>query len=212
MSNAALKLAARQDYRGVGTVEFVVDADSHEFFFLEMNTRLQVEHPVTEMITGLDIVKMQLQLALGGFSEELGNTEVCPSGHAIECRIHAEEPSRGFRPSPGRIEVFRMPTESPCVRIDTGVQQGTAITAYYDPLIAKLTCHGKTRAKAREVMLRALAETRISGLMTNVDFLKDFVASPYFDADKLQTKAIELFMKDTNHRDVARNPAPARTG
>lgn len=177
-----------------------------------MNKRLQVEYPVAEMITGLNIVKTQSQLALGGFSKELDNTDVRSAGHAIECRLHAEDPSRWFIPSPGMIEVFRMPTGSSCMRIDDGMQQGTAATSYYDPLIAELTCQGEIRARARNLMLRALSETRISGLTTIVDLLNDFIASPYFDAGKLQTNTIELLMQEASRTEVARKPARDRSG
>jgi 3-methylcrotonyl-CoA carboxylase alpha subunit len=203
MAEAARGLASAQNYRGAGTVEFIVDVRTNEFFFLEMNTRLQVEHPVTEMITGLDIVAMQLRLEMDDDSEALAEVAPIPSGHAIECRIYAEDPNRRFYPSPGLISRFEMPRQTRHVRIDTGVSAGSAITPYYDPLIAKITCHGDTREAARDTLLAALSQIDIAGVATNVDFLVRFVGSAHFDDDALHTGMIEAFLKDGGMTDGA---------
>ena len=195
MAEAALSLAAAQRYRSAGTIEFIVDARTEEFFFLEMNTRLQVEHPVTELITGLDIVAMQLRLEMGEDPENLAATVLHPRGNAIECRIYAEDPQRSFFPSPGVISTFTMPRQGSDVRIDTGVAAGSVITPFYDPLIAKISCRGATREAARQSLLRALSQIDIQGLTTNVQFLTDFLASEHFDETALHTGMIKSFLK-----------------
>ena len=186
MCDAAAELARSVSYRGAGTVEFVVDTQTDEFFFLEMNTRIQVEHPVTEMVTGTDLVGLQLKLALGQL--EAGDLpEIRSDGHAIECRIYAEDPARNFLPSPGLLKCFRMPAASEHVRIDTGVREGDSITPFYDPMIAKLICRGSDRASAIEAALRALEDVRIDGVRTNVEFLKAALAHPGFVAGDIHT-------------------------
>ena len=140
MAEAAARLAASQHYRGAGTVEFIVNAETFEFFFLEMNTRIQVEHPVTECITGLDLVSLQLRLAAGETLDHLTQDSIPLAGHAIECRLYAENPAKMFLPSPGKLARFALPAATEGVRIDTGVREGDTITAYYDPMVAKLIC------------------------------------------------------------------------
>jgi len=196
MTEAARSLASNQKYSGAGTVEFIVDCRTNEFFFLEMNTRLQVEHPVTEMITGLDIVEMQLLLALGDDVDRLKALRPAKSGHAIECRIYAEDPNQKFYPSPGTITRYRMPKTSDNVRIDTGVFEGSMITPYYDPLIAKLTCCGKTRAQALDALHDALGVVDIQGVKTNTEFLGELVGSDAFTKGRLHTRMIDELMEE----------------
>ena len=191
MAAAAVALARSQQYRGAGTVEFIVDAASFEFFFLEMNTRIQVEHPVTEMVTGHDLVVLQLRLAGGDSLAGLTQDVLAARGHAIECRIYAENPAKTFLPSPGKLNTFVMPPPSAHVRIDTGVREGDTITAYYDPMIAKLICWGETRGAALETLDTALAATRIEGISNNVEFLRRVVTHPAFVAGDVFTGFIE---------------------
>ena len=167
MGQAAVAAARAVGYVGAGTVEFLVDANGRDFFFLEMNTRLQVEHPVTEMITGLDLVALQLQIAQGEplpFSQD----DLTMTGHAVEARLYAEDPSRGFLPQTGRLDVWRPP---PFARTDSGVAEGQQITPHYDPMIAKVITHGRTRHEAIALMRRALERTIALGTTTNRDFL-----------------------------------------
>jgi pyruvate carboxylase len=163
MCEAAAALARAQRYRGAGTVEFVVDADGGEFYFLEMNTRIQVEHPVTEMNTGVDLVAMQLQLAAGAPGGPVRQHDVRPSGHAIEARLYAERPARGFLPATGTLARFDLPPAATDLRVDCGVRAGDAITHWYDPMIAKVIAHGATREAAAERLLEGLAAIAIEG-------------------------------------------------
>jgi acetyl/propionyl-CoA carboxylase alpha subunit len=186
MAEAATRLTREQRYRGAGTIEFVVDADTLEFFFLEMNTRIQVEHPVTEMNTGRDLVAMQIDLArrrLTGLRQD----EITARGHAIECRIYAENPARNFMPSPGRLARFDLPAASVDVRIDSGFRAGDEVTFFYDPMIAKVIAHADTRDAAIARMLDALDAIRIEGPATNVRFLRATLDHPEFRAGKVWT-------------------------
>jgi acetyl-CoA carboxylase biotin carboxylase subunit len=175
---AACRFAGAIGYRSLGTVEFLVDVERQAFYFLEMNARIQVEHPVTEMITGLDLVEQQLRVARG---EPLALTQadVRFDGHAIECRLNAEDPARDFRPSPGRIAeaVF---AEGPGLRVDTHVQAGTMVPPYYDSMLAKLVAHGATRAQALARQRAALAATALSGVTTNLALHRRLLAEPAF--------------------------------
>ena len=200
MGRAAVNAAQAVGYVGAGTVEFVADAEG--FFFLEMNTRLQVEHPVTEMVTGYDLVEWQLRIAAG---EPLPATQekIRLHGHAIEARIYAEDPSRDFAPSIGRLTAYRTPPESASVRIDTGVRQGDTISTYYDAMIAKLICHGATRDDALASLRAALAAYDIAGVTTNVDMLGRIAASEAFAAGGIDTGFIE------RHADTLLAPQPA---
>ncbi|MBM0104653.1 acetyl/propionyl/methylcrotonyl-CoA carboxylase subunit alpha [Steroidobacter sp. S1-65] len=189
MGKAACDAARAVGYVGAGTVEFIADSAGN-FYFMEMNTRLQVEHPVTEMITGLDLVEWQLRIAAG---EDLPLTQeqVPLNGHAIEVRIYAEEPEKGFLPSVGRLVCFQAPAPSAHVRLDTGVEQGDEITPHYDPMIAKLIVWERSREAAIERMLGALAETRIVGVGHNVNFLSRLVGHAAFREGRVDTGLIE---------------------
>ncbi len=180
IANAAVALAQSQNYLGAGTVEFILDANSYEFFFLEMNTRIQVEHPVTEFITGHDLVALQLRLARGDDLAELRQKTIRARGHAIECRLYAENPEKKFLPSPGTLEVLEFPNATDTVRIDTGVRQGDVVTPYYDPMIAKLVCWGENREEARTNMHRLLAQVCVAGIDSNIAFLRRVIAHPGF--------------------------------
>ena len=179
MGEQAVALAKAVNYQSAGTVEFVVGSDK-SFYFLEMNTRLQVEHPVTEMITGLDLVELMIRVAAG---EKLPFTQadIKPKGWAIECRINAEDPFRGFLPSTGRLIKFQLPeTRENEVRVDTGVYEGGEISMHYDSMIAKLICHGENRAQAIERMSDALNAFYIHGVSTNIPFQAALMRHPHF--------------------------------
>ena len=179
MGEQAVALAKAVKYQSAGTVEFVVGSDK-SFYFLEMNTRLQVEHPVTEMITGLDLVEQMIRVAAGE-TLALRQEDIQPKGWAIECRINAEDPFRGFLPSTGRITRFKPPpTESGEVRVDTGVYEGGEISMYYDSMIAKLICHGDTRQQAIEHMRDALNAFLIRGVSSNIPFQAALMQHPRF--------------------------------
>jgi len=188
MGSIAVKSAQAVDYVNAGTIEFLVDKD-HNFYFLEMNTRLQVEHPITEMVTGVDIVAEQIRIARG---RQLSYTQeqIKFNGHAIECRINAEDPFNGFMPSTGRITHSLLPT-GPGVRVDTGVYPGFEITPFYDPMIAKLIVWGETRAQAILRMRRALEEYRIVGVRTNIPFHQTLMDSHRFMGGQFDTRFVE---------------------
>jgi 3-methylcrotonyl-CoA carboxylase alpha subunit len=189
MGEAAVAAAKAIRYAGAGTVEFIAEQDGR-FYFMEMNTRLQVEHPVTEMITGLDLVEWQLRIASG---EEipLKQQQLSFKGHAIEARIYAEDPEREFLPSTGRLVHLAWPATGASVRIDTGVEAGAEITPWYDPMIAKLIVHGPDRAAALATLRRALGELEIAGVTSNVPFLARVAASRAFTTPELDTGLIE---------------------
>jgi 3-methylcrotonyl-CoA carboxylase alpha subunit len=189
MGQAAVDAARAVGYVGAGTVEFIASQDG-TFYFMEMNTRLQVEHPVTEMITGLDLVEWQLRVAAG---EKLPLTQeqLQLRGHALEARIYAEDPAKGFLPSTGRLVHLAPPEESLHVRVDTGVEEGDEISPHYDPMIAKLIVWDVNRERALARMLQALAEYRVVGVANNIDFLSRLVACPAFANADLDTGLIE---------------------
>lgn len=188
LTRAALAVARAADYVNAGTVEFLVDAQEN-FYFLEVNTRLQVEHPVTESITGIDLVIAQIRVAQG---EPLGFTQndVEISGHAFECRAYAEDPARHFAPAPGKIVHLELPT-MPGIRVDCGVRSQQQIPIHYDPVLFKLVASGETREVARRRMLNALRETCVLGITTNLDFLQAIFADPAFIQGKLDTHYLE---------------------
>ncbi len=189
MGQAAVNAAKAVGYVGAGTVEFIVNPDG-SFYFMEMNTRLQVEHPVTEMITGLDLVEWQLRVA-SGEALPLRQEQLTLSGHAIEARIYAEDPDRGFLPSTGRLIHLQPPAASEHVRVDTGVEQGDAITPHYDPMIAKLIVWDHSRDKALARMRQALAAYQVVGVSNNIEFLSRLVRTPAFATADLDTALIE---------------------
>ncbi len=192
MAEAAVALCRQERYRGAGTVEFVLDADSGRHYFLEMNTRIQVEHPVTEMNTGLDLVGLQIRLARGDDLTGLTQSAVRARGHAIEARVYAENPARNFLPSPGPLKEFRLPAAAPDVRIDTGVRQGDQITFHYDPMIAKAICHGADRAETIDRLRRALGAIAVEGVATNVPFLVRVLDHPAFRRGDVSTGFVAL--------------------
>ncbi|MDH3315053.1 MAG: acetyl/propionyl/methylcrotonyl-CoA carboxylase subunit alpha [Gammaproteobacteria bacterium] len=199
MGAVAVRAAEAIGYVGAGTVEFLLDPDaanqkkkkSDPFFFMEMNTRLQVEHPVTEMVLGVDLVEWQLRVASG---EPLPKTsaELVPSGHAVEARIYAEDPCRGFLPASGRLTHLKTPT-GPGVRVDTGVRKGDIIGVHYDPMIAKLIAHGRDRTEAVRRLSRALKGYEILGVTTNVAYLSRIVAHPSYVTADFDTGFVERF-------------------
>lgn len=184
MGEVALKICKVVDYVNAGTIEFLVD-DNKNFYFMEMNTRIQVEHPITEMITGIDLIKEQIKIASGyklGFKQE--DLEI--RGHAIECRVNAEDPKKNFMPSPGKIKQLNMPGGYG-VRLDSAVYQGYTIPPFYDSMIAKLIVHGKNREEAIMKMKRALGEFVIDGIENNIDFQFEILNDPDFNAGKYNT-------------------------
>jgi acetyl-CoA carboxylase biotin carboxylase subunit len=189
---AAVTLARNLAYENAGTVEFIVDQDSGRFFFLEMNTRIQVEHPVTEMITGIDLVQEQFRVARGE-ALRFSQSDVCFRGHAIECRINAELPQAGFRPSPGRITSW-LPPEGPNVRVDTHCHAGYSVPVFYDSLLAKLVVYGTDRTEATDRMLRALELFTVSGIDTTIPFLHCLVSQSRFSTGKVSTRLVEDFV------------------
>ena len=188
MGNAAIAAAQSIKYEGAGTVEFLVDEDE-QFYFMEMNTRIQVEHPVTEMVTGVDLIAEQIKIAAGnnlGFNQE----EIKLNGHAIECRINAEDPSHNFRPSPGKITGW-LPPGGPGVRVDSHVYTGYEIPPFYDSLIGKLIVWGKDRNSAIKRMNRALNECAVTGIPTTIDFHLTLLDKSKFKEGKIHTKYVE---------------------
>ena len=189
MGEAAVAAAKAIGYVGAGTVEFIAEQDG-TFYFMEMNTRLQVEHPVTEMVTGLDLVEWQLRVASGEHLP-VAQERLAMHGHAIEARLYAEDPERGFLPSIGRIAHWRMPEPSARVRIDTGVAAGDEVSPYYDPMLAKLVVWGEDRERACATLLAALADCEVAGVATNIAFLERVVAHEAFATGALDTGLIE---------------------
>jgi acetyl-CoA carboxylase biotin carboxylase subunit len=191
MGAAAVKIARAASYVGAGTVEFLVSDVTRDFYFLEMNTRLQVEHPVTELVTGLDLVREQIRVAAGlplSFTQD----EVRLVGHAVECRVYAEDPEQNFMPSPGRITHLRVPA-GPSVRDDGGVYEGAEVSIYYDPMISKLATWGRTRTEAVERMRRALDEYAVGGIKTTLPFFREVMRDEEFISGRLDTGFISRF-------------------
>lgn len=176
MGQAALKAATAVNYENAGTIEFLVD-QANNFYFMEMNTRIQVEHPVTEMITGVDIVKWQLKIA-SGEALAIEQKDVVLEGHSIECRINAENPSFNFAPSPGTVSNLLLPSGGLGLRVDSAMYNGYTIPPYYDSMIAKVIVHAETRVEALAKMQRALSELVTDGLVTNQEFQLDLITHP----------------------------------
>lgn len=194
---AALRVVKHVGYVGAGTCEFIADAQGN-LYFLEVNARLQVEHPVTEMVTGLDLVELQLRVAAGETLPDL--SQVKRSGHAIEARIYAEDPSKGFIPKPGSIDELSWAggvgdAQTRTLRIESGVRAGNKVTPFYDPMIAKLVAWGETRDAALDELERALAGTTLSPCVTNIAFLRKALASPEFRAGRYDTAFAEVLAK-----------------
>ena len=190
IGQAAVKASEAIKYGTAGTVEFLLDSDGN-YFFMEMNTRIQVEHPITEAVTGVDLLKEQIRIA-----------ELKPFGHSIECRINAEDPQRNFLPCPGKVTGFHMPG-GPGIRVDTHVYEGYEIPPYYDSLIAKLIAWGRTRAEAIERMERALEEFVIEGLDTTISFHLNVIRSEDFQKGNYDTGWIEKYVDEQNHTKAA---------
>ena len=194
IAEQAVALARAVDYVSAGTVEFVVDAEQN-FYFLEMNTRLQVEHPVTEFVTGIDLVESMIRVAANE-RLDIDQSDVVTSGWAVESRIYAEDPARNFLPSTGRLVRCRPPAESDSVRVDTGVIEGGEVSIYYDPMIAKLIVHQDTRKEAFARMAQSLDEYQISGVTTNLPFLQTLVRDPVVISGDMHTRYIESVFPD----------------
>jgi len=193
MGESAIKVARAVDYVGAGTVEFLVSDLDRSFYFLEMNTRLQVEHPVTELVTGIDLVREQIRVAWG---EKLSFTqdEISWNGHAIECRVYAEDPENNFLPSPGKITRLRVP-QGGGVRDDGGIYEGGEVSIFYDPLISKLAVYGRTRAEAINRLRRALREYEVGGIRTTLPFFREIVEDMEFIEGKLDTAFISRWQE-----------------
>jgi propionyl-CoA carboxylase alpha chain len=191
MYAAAVAAARTIDYVGAGTVEFMVagEGDAQEFFFLEMNTRLQVEHPVTEEVTGLDLVEWQVRVAAGE-RLPLAQEQITRSGHAIEVRLYAEDPARGYLPGMGRIECFEA-DPAPGIRVESGVESGSEISAFYDPMLAKVIAHGATREVAAATLATSLEGLRVAGVPTNRESLAAILRSPGFLSGDTTTAFLE---------------------
>ncbi len=188
MGEAAVAAALAVEYSGAGTVEFLLAQDM-SFYFLEMNTRLQVEHPVTEMVTGVDLVRAQLEVAAGA-PLPWTQDEIAPRGHAIECRLYAEDPAQGFMPSLGEILVYREP-DGPGVRLDSGIAEGDTVSMHYDPMLAKVSTHAETRAAAVDRMRDALRRYAVLGVTTNGTYLDEILAHPAFLSGDTHTHFLE---------------------
>ncbi len=201
LTTAAVTVARAAGYDNVGTVEFLVEGsgDDARFYFLEMNTRLQVEHPITELVTGVDLVRAQLEIASGGgvpWTED----DISARGHAMECRVYAEDPARDFSPHAGRLALYREPT-GPGVRVDSGVSTGSVIPVHYDPLLAKLVVYGETREAARRRALAALGRYVVLGVPSNLSFLGRVLAHPRFERG-----AIDIGFVDDEHDALQDSP------
>jgi len=187
MARVSVALAASCKYDGAGTIEFLYDQDRNEFYFLEMNTRIQVEHGVTELITGVDLVRAQLEHGMGrNVSAALAQDSIRPDGWAVEGRVYAEDPARKFLPSPGKISHLSIP-DLAGVRIDTGLASGSIVPPFYDPMVMKVMAHASTRSEAIRLLDAALAQIEIVGITTNKDYLRTTISHPEFVAGRLST-------------------------
>ncbi len=199
MGEAAIKIARTVDYVGAGTIEFLFSDATREFYFLEMNTRLQVEHPVTELVTGFDLVREQISVAAGA-PLSFTQSDVNWHGHAIECRVYAEDPDNNFFPSPGRITFLRVP-DGPGIRDDSGVSEADEVSIHYDPMISKLAAWGRTRDEAIDRLRRALDEYAVGGIKTTLPFFREIIRDEEFIAARLDTGFISRFNERRHARD-----------
>ena len=196
MGKAAVAAAKAVNYYNAGTIEFIVDPDTLKFYFLEMNTRLQVEHPITELTTGLDLVQWQIRVAAGAhfpYQQE----QLTQRGHAIECRVYAEDPANGFLPSTGKLLQYIEP-KGPGIRVDSGFAVGNEVTHFYDPLLAKLIVSGENRAIAIQKMQAALKEFVVHGVVTNIDFMQSVLAHADFAEGKVTTRWVETTLESNS--------------
>ncbi|HEU0291869.1 MAG TPA: acetyl-CoA carboxylase biotin carboxylase subunit [Anaerolineales bacterium] len=207
MGAAAVRAAKAVNYYNAGTIEFIVDPDTLTFYFLEMNTRLQVEHPVTELTAGLDLVQWQIRVAAGEhFPYE--QAQLSQRGHAIECRVYAEDPANGFLPSTGKLLQYIEP-RGPGIRVDSGFTAGNEVTHFYDPLLAKLIVHGEFRELAIQKMQAALREFIVHGVVTNIDFMQSVLSHPDFASGKVTTRWVEKTLESDSLLSNMREQAPA---
>jgi acetyl-CoA carboxylase biotin carboxylase subunit len=207
MGEAAVNAARAVNYYNAGTVEFIFNPTDSTFYFLEMNTRLQVEHPVTELTTGLDLVQWQIRVAAGErfpYSQE----QLAQRGHAIECRVYAEDPADGFLPSTGKLLQYIEP-RGPGIRVDSGFRAGDDVTHFYDPLLAKLIVHGEFRELAIQKMQAALGEFIVHGVTTNIDFMQDVLSHEDFANGKVSTRWVEQNLESDSLLSFAREQAPS---
>jgi acetyl-CoA carboxylase biotin carboxylase subunit len=193
MTSAAAAVARSVGYTSAGTIEFLLDEDGR-FYFLEMNTRLQVEHPITEMVTGVDLVQWQIRIARGERLDIDPQEALRPKGHAIECRIYAEDPDAGFMPSPGRITALGVPG-GPWIRDDSGAEPGTDVPIFYDPLISKLSAWGSDRRQAITRMKRALGEYHVGGIRTTVPFFRWMLDQRAFEEATFHTAYLDELLQ-----------------
>ena len=192
MGDAAVRAAQAVHYEGAGTVEFLLDADGTHFYFMEMNTRIQVEHGITELVTGVDLVRQQLRIA-SGLPLDMGQEDVTLTGHAIECRINAEDPAADFRPCPGRVEFLHFPG-GPGVRVDSALYNGCTLLPYYDSLAAKVMVHAPTRLEAIRRMRRCLEEFALEGFPTNAELSYQILYHPDFILGKCTTAFLDAHL------------------
>jgi acetyl-CoA carboxylase biotin carboxylase subunit len=193
ITSAAAAVARTVEYTNAGTIEFLVDEDG-SFYFLEMNTRLQVEHPITELVTGIDLVRWQIRIAQGARLDLDPARAVAPSGHAIECRVYAEDPDNNFLPSPGRITALRPPS-GPGIRDDSGAAVGLDVTIFYDPMISKLVAWAEDRPAAVARMRRALGEYLVGGIRTTIPFFAWLLAQPDFIGGRFHTTYLDEILQ-----------------
>ena len=189
LRDAAVRLCAHAKYRGAGTVEFLYDLAREDFYFIEVNSRIQVEHPVTEEISGHDLIRHQI-LAASGAGLQLAQNDITLSGHALEVRINAEDPSRDFAPTPGRLTAWSPPA-GPDIRLDSHMRNGDLVAPFYDSMVGKLITRGKTRDDAIEAMLRAIHDFRVEGITTTLPFAALIIDHPDFRDNKITTRWLE---------------------
>jgi 3-methylcrotonyl-CoA carboxylase alpha subunit len=191
MAQSAVKLASFVNYQGAGTVEFIYDIDAKKYYFLEMNTRIQVEHPVTELVTNNDLISMQINYAFNRQTKFLKQEKISSYGHAVECRVYAEDPSQNFLPSPGKISQMRLPKPPNGIRLDWGFDESDEISFYYDPMIGKIISHDLVREDAIEKLISYLSKVQIQGIKTNIPFLISLLKNKNFMEGSHNTKYIE---------------------